>query len=463
MNTPHQDPLIARYHEANAVLGQQPPGQLRAAVMAFAREQAQARAATPAAPASAPMPPREAANEPRWLLRALGSLAMVGVIGWVVTHFDTSNEAKLAEAPAAAEADVAVAATSPAEADVAAASPASRAAKQAQTADEPTVVAAAPAAPETTAARQAQADTAGAKAQSAELPSAQSNPAPVVASASPQRSTPSPARGAPAAGQAGSPAADTPAVVAQADTQADAPHASRGEAASHTARASRSAPRDAEHSPPSPSDRVQVAAAPASAPIDPAQPPAAAPAAAPVVAAAPMAPPATQATHEPVVVASADEHSSRSNAGKSTAVQAQAEAAPDAVAAAEPGEPRARTRLSKTGPAVASAPSVDAAAPSFPAKPAANADSNAQLREAAARGDVAAVQALVRAGAELNTRGNAGQTALMQAAARGDVRMVRALLALGADRQLRDDQGRKAADLAEAQGHSAVQQLLAAP
>ena len=176
-----------------------------------------------------------------------------------------------------------------------------------------------------------------------------------------------------------------------------------------------------------------------------------------------MAPPAPHTTHEPVVVASADEYSSRGNAAKSTAVQPQAEAAPDAVAAAEPGEPRARTRLSKAGPAVASAPPLGAAAPSFPAKPAANADSNAQLREAASRGDVAAVQALARAGAELNTRGSTGQTALMQAAARGDARMVRALLALGADRQLRDAQGRKAADLAEAQGHSAVQLLLAAP
>ena len=76
---------------------------------------------------------------------------------------------------------------------------------------------------------------------------------------------------------------------------------------------------------------------------------------------------------------------------------------------------------------------------------------------------MAAVQALARAGADLNARSPSGQTALMQAAARGDARMVRALLALGADRQLRDTQGHSAADMAEAQGHTAVHQLLTTP
>ena len=450
MNTPHQDPLIARYHEANAVLGQQPPAQLRAAVLAFAQEQAQARQATQLTAPDAHMPPREAANEPRWLLRALGSLAMVGVIGWVVTHFDTRDETQLAQAPAAAEAEVALARAAPTSAS---ANP-----PQAADAAEPTVLAAAPTAVP------AQADAAaGAAAAPAD---------PVVASASPQRGaarTADPAH-APAHARATrnqATGAAPPTVVAQADTAA-APHAQVRESDVRTGRSSAaSAPRppDTEHSP---ADRVQVAAAPAAAPLAPPAPasqadalPAAAPAAAPVVAAAPMPP---SAMHEPVVVASADEYQrARSNAGKSSAAQPHAELAPDAVAAAQPGDPRARARLSKASPAVAGAPSASAAAPSFPAKPATSPGSHAPLREAVARGDVAAVQALARAGADLNARSPSGQTALMQAAARGDTRMVRALLALGADRQLRDAQGRSAADLAEAQGHRTVHQLLTTP
>lgn len=72
------DRLLRRYHEASALNGAQPAPSLRAAVLAEARAQA-ART-------------RPAANDAQWRWRALGSLAVLGLVGLLVLQFDRGSD-----------------------------------------------------------------------------------------------------------------------------------------------------------------------------------------------------------------------------------------------------------------------------------------------------------------------------------------------------------------------------------
>jgi hypothetical protein len=85
------DALLQRYREANELDTARPSDTLRENVLAHARHQLD----TTAAP-SQPTP--AAANDPQWKLRALGSLAVVGLIGLLVMQFDrgTPEEQELA-------------------------------------------------------------------------------------------------------------------------------------------------------------------------------------------------------------------------------------------------------------------------------------------------------------------------------------------------------------------------------
>ena len=89
MNEPRQtnghDPLLQRYHEANALDPARPDPALRERVLAQAREQAALNARAPAVP-----PRPEAANDRIWTLRALGSLAVLGLVGLLALQFDRS-------------------------------------------------------------------------------------------------------------------------------------------------------------------------------------------------------------------------------------------------------------------------------------------------------------------------------------------------------------------------------------
>ena len=76
--TSKDDQLLRRYHEASALNGAQPAPGLRAAVLAEARTQA-ARA-------------RPAANDAQWRWRALGSLAVLGLVGLLVLQFDRASD-----------------------------------------------------------------------------------------------------------------------------------------------------------------------------------------------------------------------------------------------------------------------------------------------------------------------------------------------------------------------------------
>jgi hypothetical protein len=102
MNQPRHpndhDPLLQRYHEANALDPSRPDPSLRERVLARAREQAALNARAPAAP-----PRPEAANDRLWTLRALGSLAVLGLVGLLALQFDRSppedREVALGTAP----------------------------------------------------------------------------------------------------------------------------------------------------------------------------------------------------------------------------------------------------------------------------------------------------------------------------------------------------------------------------
>lgn len=88
---PEDDRLLQRYREANALDDARPRDTLRAAVLAKAHEAANQTnnegRATPTVRGSA----RPAANEPQWALRALGSLAVLGLVGLLVLQFDLGS------------------------------------------------------------------------------------------------------------------------------------------------------------------------------------------------------------------------------------------------------------------------------------------------------------------------------------------------------------------------------------
>ena len=72
------------------------------------------------------------------------------------------------------------------------------------------------------------------------------------------------------------------------------------------------------------------------------------------------------------------------------------------------------------------------------------------------------VKALLRAGAPVNTRDDAGESALMLAATVGNAKAAKRLLKAGADRTLLNRDGKSAVDLARENGHAAVVELLEA-
>ena len=79
---------------------------------------------------------------------------------------------------------------------------------------------------------------------------------------------------------------------------------------------------------------------------------------------------------------------------------------------------------------------------------------------AAFDGNLAAVEALIKAGADVNFKVNEGGTALMMASQRGHTEVVRALLKGGADVDATDDSGVTALMLASEKGDVDVVRLL---
>ncbi len=90
------DELTRRYREANEQERGRPGAQVRLRVQAHARAVLEAR--QPASPTPQPTPQREAANQPRWKISMLASIALAGLTGLLVLQFDrgTHEEKELA-------------------------------------------------------------------------------------------------------------------------------------------------------------------------------------------------------------------------------------------------------------------------------------------------------------------------------------------------------------------------------
>ena len=104
-NSPDEkDALLQRYREANELDAARPGEALRGNVLAYASSQAAARSAPTATQ-------RPAANDSRWKLRALGSLAAVGLVGLLMMQFErgTPEEQEVALGAPAPRADTAMA------------------------------------------------------------------------------------------------------------------------------------------------------------------------------------------------------------------------------------------------------------------------------------------------------------------------------------------------------------------
>lgn len=84
-----------------------------------------------------------------------------------------------------------------------------------------------------------------------------------------------------------------------------------------------------------------------------------------------------------------------------------------------------------------------------------------EFERAATEGDVAALEARVEAGADVNAKDRYGQSALMLAAHRGHLKAVATLLRLGANPDLTAKFGLSALMLAIMGGHEAVARALA--
>lgn len=104
------DDLVQRYHAASAEDGSPrgPSPEANARVLAYAREQAALRAANSVPPALTPAPDAgtnfggEPANDRRWLRHALGSLAAIGLVGWLTLHHLDEPDAPQLDSPAPA-------------------------------------------------------------------------------------------------------------------------------------------------------------------------------------------------------------------------------------------------------------------------------------------------------------------------------------------------------------------------
>lgn len=84
------DELTRRYHEANAQDMSRPGAQVRLRVQEHARAvlEAQKQATTP----TPPVANREAANQPRWKISMLASIALAGLTGLLVLQFDRGTQ-----------------------------------------------------------------------------------------------------------------------------------------------------------------------------------------------------------------------------------------------------------------------------------------------------------------------------------------------------------------------------------
>lgn len=377
------DELTQRYREASEQEDARPGAHVRTAVRAHA--QMLAAAPLPTAPTAPTAPIPVAANQSRWKITALATVAVVGLTGLLLLQFQrgTPEEQEIAYGQRRAEA--------PARAQPPAAAPPA----PAPAAEAPSVAPAAPAAPPVPQGR-ARDDASPSARSGAQKPAA------------------------PALGQAGPLAKTAPPPAIQ---EAESPKAAgvAGAVSGFPA------------SPPLTADRSSVSG---SAP--------------------PMAPSAPSAP--------------RGEMRERLAVQD----APVARAAVPPPAPAAAAETSRSAAPVQALPAPKAvlrrqdssAADNSLSAAAPRADNGGSaalpddLWEATRRGHAQQVESLVRQGAPIDARDNAGRTALMLAAMSGQTTAVQKLLALGANPALVDREGLNAAQHARRLGHTRIADLI---
>ena len=404
---PLVDDLVQLYQQAVGLEDARPSEQLRATVLAAALQGAQsvqrARESTFAGvvPSATVPAQRPAANDARWKLRALGSLAVLGLVGLLASQFlpHTAGHEELAQtmppAPYQQRAET----------------------EQAQ---QPQPVE--PSTPEAAGILQAE------KAEAAAEHPAQS-PAPAVPSH-------------PSAKPAQHKKSLTPPTTRKNTSQSTPQELSRAQqTATQSVQQAQQQPAAGRTEAPVFSEPSSESAAVHSAPQ-------------PSVAAAPGARARSKsfavgsAAHEgapfPADAGLPSEPMARWAAPPAPAVPTSPMAEADAAPQAMPGKSLAPMAERAEAPAMrqpmAPAPSAQAAA----------------LLVAASQGDVQGVRRALQAGVPINTRDASGRTALMRAAANGHVDTVRYLLQQQADRVLTDHAGRSAADYARLAGHEHV-------
>lgn len=416
------DLLLRRYAEANALDDARPSPAVREAVLAQARVQAAAHAQALKATAETPTPSatRPAANDSAWTLRALGSLAVLGLVGLLVLQFDrgSPDERELALGRPSASTAQEPAAPATARAEIEAPSR-----KEEMTTSSPT--------PEPNASDNSTERSALAKTAPVVRPElSQATPQPKAASpapAPPAALTPSPAAARPA-----------PTLPQEVGTTMARPPASDASADVTDAASAPAAPASSAF-PDSPAAQSPAANETAGAP-DAAPAPKASPSAQGSLARAP-----TRALSESPSI---NDESATSSTAEST-LQAKRLSPPTAAA------------LGRSRAAAPDAPNQasDASAERLSEVPAISPDS--ALLAAAARGSLPGVREALAQGADVNhARQPDGRTALMLAAQRGDVAMVRLLIDQGADLQRLDRDGLSAADWARRAGQLGVLPLL---
>ena len=107
------DDLVQLYHAASTENGSPrgPSAEASARVLTYARQQAALRAASSVPPALTPAPDAtttfgaEPANDRRWLRHAFGSLAAIGLVGWLTLHHLDEPGAPQLDSPTPASVD----------------------------------------------------------------------------------------------------------------------------------------------------------------------------------------------------------------------------------------------------------------------------------------------------------------------------------------------------------------------
>ncbi|SFU94265.1 Ankyrin repeat-containing protein [Polaromonas sp. YR568] len=431
--SPPGDELTARYREASAQDTRRPGAHVRDAVRAHAEMVIAAGKAQTANAAAATPTQTPAANQSRWKISALASVALVGLTGLLVLQLDRGSDEEKDLAFGQPSASAPPAAAVPAPAPAPAAAPANTAP---QTTQSEARAKAAPAESSAAAALKAPAKPAAEKP--APQPAPQPVPLPGLAKDAAKSAAKAEAETTQAFGGVAPPVVASPPAAAPSPAAAPAaPPAPPAAIAQDSAGFGRSRQADAAAGssavvPAPQADELVSRSAPAAAPVAPSTPSTPAAMSAPRPAVAPALGPA------PAVVAAAP--------------PAPAAAAPAAAAPAAAAPAAAEQRQEKSA----------APARSLRAEATGSLALAGALQQAARAGNLQQLDRLLQQGAPVNAADSAGRTPLVLAVMQGHTAVVQRLLAAGANTALIDKDGLNALQHARRLGFDGIAHLIEA-